>query len=124
MNKSFLLRVDAAVNIGLGTLLLLFPPRLVALLGVPGSPTSFYPNLLGAVLFGIGIALLWETRLPGTGLALKGAVSINLCGGLVLALWLLFGDLSLPTRGAVFLWFLVILLLGLSAIRTAFNAIC
>jgi len=43
----------------------------------------------------------------------------NLCGGLVLCFWLVFGDLSLPTRGLIFLWFLALLLLGISAIELA-----
>lgn len=39
---------------------------------------------------------------------------INLCGGGVLALWLLSDTLNLPLRGQILLWFLVLLLIGLS----------
>ena len=117
MRAPALLTVDAIINLVLGALLLVFPSGLVAALGIPESRPAFYPSLLGSVLVGIGIALLIE-RLQGTaGLGLEGAVSINLCGGAVLAGWLLFGSLSLPTRGQVFLWALVVVLVGVSALE-------
>ena len=52
--------------------------------------------------------LSWREKEIG----LDGAVAINLCGGLVLAGWLVFGDLGLPVRGTIFLWILVFLLAG------------
>lgn len=109
-----LLTVDAVINLGLGILLFAFPTRLVSTLGVPGAEVAFYPSILGAVLFGIGIALLIERHRGSSGLGLMGAISINLCGGLVLAGWLLFGELPLPARGHVFLWALVAVLVGIS----------
>ena len=51
------------------------------------------------------------------GLGLGGAVSINLCGGAVLAAWLMGGSLSLTTIGQVTLWSLVVFLVGLSALE-------
>ena len=115
-SKSALLTVDAMVNLVLGVLLMAFPAGLVDWLGVPAATSSFYPSLLGAVLFGIGIAL-WLGRKGTSGLGLAGAISINLCGGIVLAVWLLLGNLAIPGRGQVFLWFLVLLLVGLSGIE-------
>ena len=38
---------------------------------------------------------------------------INLGGGCVLAWWLLWGKLNLPVRGQIFLWALVMILIGL-----------
>ena len=114
-----ILVIDAVINFVLGVLLLSFSPALVSLLGVPPSSTRFYPNILGAIFIGITFALVIEAvgkkshRI--TGLGLLGAISINLCGGTVLALWLLFGRLALPARGAVFLWVLVIILVTVSA---------
>lgn len=113
-NQRFWLLLDAVINLLLGLLLLRFPPALVALLGIPTAESSFYPSILGAILFGIGVSLLLE-RSRGGGLALAGAVSINLCGGAVLALWLLFGRLQLPYRGYALLWGLVAILVGISA---------
>ena len=116
MEKKVLL-VDAAVNLALGVLLLGFSDAIVGFLGVPASDQLFYVNILGAVLFGIGIALILEYYRPKglVGLGLGGAVSINLCGSLVLIAWLLSGKLSIPFRGQAFLWGvgLIVLLVSL-----------
>ena len=64
MHRSILLTIDGVINLVLGVLLMAFPDRLVALLGVPPASHGFYPNLLGGVLFGIGLALMIE-RWPG-----------------------------------------------------------
>jgi len=111
-----LLFIDTVINLVLGCLLVTFPGSVVSALGVPGAESAFYPSILGAVLLGIGIALLIEI-VKGRGLGLMGAVSINLCGGIVLGGWLLFGGLHLSVRGYVFLWALVALLVGVSAIE-------
>ena len=115
-----ILIVDAAINLILGFLLLIFSPQVVQLLGVLPAEQSFYPNILGGVLFGIGIALLIECfrgsgRLVGLGLG--GAIAINLCGGLVLTAWLIFGELGIPTGGRVFLWALAVILVVVSSIE-------
>ena len=117
MTKIILI-IDAVINFGLGILLLLFSPAVVAWIGVPPSSTSFYANILGAVFIGITIALI-ITAAGGTsprsaGLGLPGAVSINLCGGVALALWLIFGKLTIPTRGFIFLWAMVVILIVVS----------
>jgi MFS family permease len=118
-----LLVIDAAINLALGVALLIFLPVLVRLLGLPQAATPrFYPSLLGAVLFGIGLALLVEyLRKPGglVGLGLGGAVAINMTAGLALAGWLVFGNLGLPSRGRVFLWGLAFVLVVISALEAA-----
>ena len=113
---SYLLLIDAVINLLLGILLIFFPEPLVEALGIPASEQPFYPSILGAVLFGIGIALLIQLR-SNSGLGLLGAVAINLCGGLALAFWLLFGSLSLPTHGLIGLWGLVVVLVGISTLE-------
>ena len=93
-------------------------------IGVPIVENSFYPNLLRAVFFGIGIALTIECyrKQEGmVGLGLGGAIAINLSGGLVLILWLLFGDLNIPSKGYFFLWSLAIILVGISLIEIFIN---
>jgi len=77
---------------------------------------GFYRSILGAALVGIGVALLIEYSRGSSGLGLAGAISINLIAGIVLAGWLIFGALDLPARGAVLLWILVIILLGISGL--------
>jgi hypothetical protein len=120
MHRSFLLKADAAINLILGVLLMSFPAKLVKALGIPMADPSFYATILGGVLFGIGLALLLECYRKSNrfiGLGLGGAIAINLCGGLVLAAWLLSNRLSLPLRGHFFLWFLLLLLVGISVLE-------
>ena len=116
MGRSKLLLLDAFVNVVLGLLLATFPDSVVQLLGVPATDTRFYTSILGAVLLGIGLALLIEFyRKPSQspGLGLNGAIAINMCGAFFLAGWLLSGTLDIPVRGQVFLWAVAI---GLAAI--------
>jgi hypothetical protein len=114
------LLADAMVNLLLGLPLVFFPSQVAELLGLPALDTPFYASILGAVLVGIGLALIIEcrgTRLPASGLGLGGALSINLCAVAVLAVWLAFGTLELPLRGYVFLWAVVAVVGGLSAVE-------
>jgi hypothetical protein len=119
MESRSLLAVDAGINLVLGALLVAFPRALVSALGVPDAVQGFYPSILGGVLFGIGIALVIERARGASGLGLAGAASINLCGGLVLVGWLLFGSLALPLRGSLLLWGLAVILVVLSSFELA-----
>ena len=120
MNKaSTTLMIDAIINYALGILCILYP-FVAETIGVPIVENSFYPTILGAVLFGIGIALTIECyrKKEGmVGLGLGGAVTINLSGGFVLVLWLIFGDLNIPFKGYLFLWSLAIILVFISLIE-------
>ena len=113
--------IDAFINFVLGILLLLFSPVMAGWLGIPPSSTAFYPNILGAVFIGITIALLINVfgrkNNISDGLGLTGAISINLCGGIVLASWLSFGKLKLPAKGYILLWLLVLMLIIVSLIE-------
>ncbi len=115
-----LLTLDGVVNLALGILLMWYPAWLASALGLPTESRSFFASILGAVLFGIGIALLierWRPPLRIAGLGLGGAISINLCGGVVLAAWLLVGLSNLTALGQLLAWALVILLVGLSTLE-------
>jgi hypothetical protein len=120
MSKKILLAIDSAVNILLGVLLLLFPAGMLELLGLPSVEHHFYTTILGAVIFGIGIALLIELRWARegiSGLGLAGAIAINLCGGGVLLGWLLLGPFELPLRGQIVLWVVAIVVLGIGIVE-------
>ncbi len=120
MNRTTLLKADAAINLILGIMLMAFPAGLVKAMGIPMAESSFYPTILGGVLFGIGLALLLESYRKSSrliGLGLGGAIVINLCGGFVLAVWLLSDKLILPLRGQALLWSLVLLLVGISLVE-------
>jgi len=116
--RRFTLLFDALINLILGILLVLYSTKLANFFGVPIVTNYFYPNILGSIFIGIAIALYIETRRTRTivtqGLGLTGAVSINLCGGLMLLFWLLSGNLEIPLKGKIFLWTLDILLIILS----------
>ncbi|HKJ67287.1 MAG TPA: hypothetical protein VKA68_04970 [bacterium] len=117
-----LLALDGVVNVILGIALLLFPAGLLDLLGAPETSTYFYPGILGAVIFGIGVALFMELLSESKairGLGLGGAIVINLCGGGALLGWLLFGSLALPLRGYIILWSVAIIVLGLGGVELA-----
>ena len=118
MRKELLL-LDGIGNVLLGLLLLVVPTTVATWLGLPADG-SFYASLFGAVLIGIGIALLLERREePGVtrGLGRTGALVINLCFGLALLGWLVFGGLQLPPRGNLVLWTLVAILVGLGGVE-------
>jgi hypothetical protein len=122
MKPSRLLLVDGSINLSLGVLLATFPKSVVDFLGAPESDTRFYPTILGAVLLGIGVALMIEYfRQPGgpAGLGLHGAIAINLCGAIVLVGWLVLGKLEIPPRGQIFLWLLSAGLMVVSATEFA-----
>ena len=117
--ESILLIADAMINYALGILCMLYP-FVAEAIGIPYVENSFYPNILGAVLFGIGVALTIECfrkQMGWAGLGLGGAVAINLSGGIALILWLLLGNLTIPFRGHLILWTLAFVLVSISAIE-------
>ena len=120
-SQKIILRVDGMINLILGILLLAYSKDLADFLGVPKAESSFYPNILGGVFVGIALALFIESlKKPNgrtSGLGIVGAITINLCGGIVLIIWLLTGDLSLPMRGSILLWILAVLLIVLSSVE-------
>ena len=119
--RKYILLFDAIINLILGILLVLYSKDLAEFLGIPIVESSFYPNILGGVFIGIALALYRETRRKAskvtTGLGLIGAIGINLCGGLVLLIWLIFGHLHIPVKGRILLWCLDLLLMVLSSIE-------
>lgn len=107
LRHKILLLLDGIVNIILGVSLLLFPLGIIDVLGLPETRTNFYPSILGAVLFGIGLALFAELigfSKQVRGLGLGGAIAINVTGSFVLICWLVFGSLAIPVKGRIILW--------------------
>lgn len=118
--NKILLLIDGIVNLFLGVLLLLFPFGMAQLFGIPQPNSNFYPTLLGAVIFGIGFALLLEAygKPHGIhGLGIAGAIAINFCGAGVLTLWLISDTFNLPLRGYIILWTIAIIVLALGFIE-------
>ena len=118
-----LLGVDSTVNFIIGALLMLFAAGILEILGLPQVSHYFYTTILGAIIFGIGIALLVDlfgASKGVRGLGLGGAIVINFCGGLVLLLWLIFCPIELPLRGQIVLWSvaMVVLVVGITEFVT------
>jgi hypothetical protein len=121
--QEILLFIDGIINVLLGILLLLFPFGVSGVLGVPESSTNFYPTILGGVILGIGIALFMERygfKYNIRGLGLGGAIAINICGAMVLLVWLLIDPFSLPAKGYIVLWTIAlgVLLIGIVELVT------
>jgi hypothetical protein len=119
--QKLLLTVDAIVNLILGILLLFVPVGLARWLGLPQTRPFFYASVLGAVLVGIGLALMLEAygaSLGVRGLGLHGAIAINLCGGSAVLLQVMTVPLTMPARGRVILWTVgsVVVLIGLGEV--------
>jgi hypothetical protein len=114
-----LLIIDALINFFLGIVLLAYSEPVIKFFGLPVSEQYFYPNILGAVLFGIGLALLIEYKRKGEfiGLGLGGAIAINMIGGIVLFIWLITGNLNIPIKGMIILWVLDFILVGISTLE-------
>ncbi len=121
MTRRILLSIDSFINLALGILLIFFTPPVARWMGLPVPDTLFYVHILGAVFVGIAAALAWEgwrdKASAQVGLGTAGAAAINLCGGAMLAGWLIFGRLSLTTGGAVSLWLLVVFLVSISTLE-------
>ena len=117
MKASTLLGFDAVIHMIFGIGLLFFPDIVIGALGIPLPGTQFYASVLGAVLCGVGLALLAERfrRILGiAGLGPGGAICIKICTGGVLGAWLVHGRLPLPVHGYVLLWLVAVVLLILS----------
>jgi hypothetical protein len=118
-----LLIIDGIINLILGLLLLLFPLGIAKIMGVPEAAVNFYPSLLGAIIFAIGLALFMEVygeRSNIRGLGLGGAIVINLIGAGALIVWLLVSPFDLPLRGYIILWSIgfIVMLVGFIELMT------
>lgn len=115
-----LLIVDGGINALLGFLLLLFPLGVAPALGVPAPASYLYTSLLGAVLLGIGAALLiesWHGSDGIRGLGLAGAIAINFSGACVLAIWLMATSVDIPVRGRVLLWTIAVVVMAIGLVE-------
>ncbi len=112
-----LLLADALINLVLGGLLVAYPQRLVVMLGLPEVRSTFYPNVLGGVLFGIGIALFIASRGSRQGLGLDGAIAINLCGAGMVVIRLIAAPQDFSATGRITLWVVALLVSGIGSVE-------
>jgi len=117
------LLIDALLDLALGIPLAVHPLGLIRLAGLPPAIQPFYPSLLGAVLIGIGIALLIQrSKESAGGLGMAGAASLNLCGAAALAAWLWAGGLETAAWTRAALWALTAVLAALGVVGLAMLA--
>jgi hypothetical protein len=115
-----LLWLEALLKIAGGAALLIVPKTTIRLLGLPRAETGFWPRLLGAILLGLAGAFYLEDRFPGSkGLALGGAVIVNLAAATAILFMLALGGGAPKPRGRLALWLLVTVLIGLSLLEIA-----
>jgi len=115
-----LLVLEVLLKTAAGITLLFLPLTVIKLFGLPRSDSGFWPRLLGAVLIGIAGACYLEARFAGSkGLALGGAIIVNLSAAAAVALMLAVGGGAPTTRGRLALWILVALLVALSLAEIA-----
>ena len=101
---------------------MLLPAGVLNVLGLPPVSHHFYTSILGAVILGVGLALLVDLFGAARGihgLGLAGAITINLCGGCALLFWLLFYPFDIPVRGHAVLWSVAIVVLGIGIVELA-----
>ena len=123
MKETTLLTIDAIVNLLLGIPLMVIPTITARFLAIPIPEQAFYASILGAVLTGIGVALLvdrFREKVLLRGLGLGGAITINLMGAGALVIWLLVGSLDIPLRGQLFLWLVAVVVLGICLVELWF----
>jgi hypothetical protein len=107
-----LLLIDGIVNLAVGLVLLCYPLGIGDYLELPKSDDNFYPVVLGALIFSIGIALLIERKYYERkirGLGIEGAIIINIITSSALIIFLIFGNLNISIVGSIILWFVGIL---------------
>lgn len=104
-----------------GLVLLIAPLTAIRVLGLPGTPSRFWPRLLGTVLVGLAIATFIEGWLPGSrGLSLAGCIAINLISAGTITTELILSSPRLVGRGRFILWLIVAILLSMSLVEVAY----
>jgi hypothetical protein len=115
-----LLWLETLLKLSGGLILLALPGLSARLLGLPHPGTGFWPRLLGGVLVGLAAATYIEGSVAGSkGLALAGAIAINLIGAGVIIALLVLDRGTVAARGKAVLWALVVVLIGLSLFEIA-----
>ena len=115
-----LLWIETLLNFFGGLALIIAPLSTIRLLGLPSTPTGFWPRLLGTLLLGISLALFLEGSVPGSrGLGLAGALIINFSVLSMMAAMLVWEAGPQSARGRALMWALIVLLLWLSALEFA-----
>lgn len=116
-----LLLIETVIKLAAGLVLVSVPVWTAMVLGIDRPASGFWPRMLGSVLIGLAIATFIEERLPGSrGLALAGAVTINLSIAFVLIGSLIVKAGAPTRRGRLILWIVALLLLLMAFVEIAY----
>ena len=103
--KEWVVWIDLAARLASGLLLVVLPKAIIALLGLPKVPETFWPRMTGILLLAAACGTAIEARWPGKGgPSLGGLVALNLAVSFALATALVVGQLDIPKRGRVLMW--------------------
>jgi len=122
INPAFVLSANAVFDGLIGALLVLAPTSgLFDGLGLPVAEPELYTQIAGGLLLVFAV-LLWEAptdpvleRHVG-----RAAAAANVLGAVVLALWLISGELDASRRGEGFLWIVTLAVAVLAAFEARY----
>lgn len=122
INLDFVLSANAIVYGLAGAILVLAPTSgFFDALGLPAAEPELYTQLAGGLLLVFAV-LLWEgptdpvlERHIG-----RAAAAANILGAVVLALWLVSGELDADRRGEGILWIATVALAGLATLESRY----
>jgi hypothetical protein len=111
-----LLWLETLLKGGIGVVLALTPVTLAKALGLPRPSTTFWPRLVGALLFSLGVAaFLTGAGHVETGLGLGALAVINLVGAAALMAALMTSNAGETRRGRLLIAAMTAFLIVLSS---------
>lgn len=114
-----LLWIETVLRLIAGVILLVLPIVAARVLGLPLPQATLWPRLIGGLMIGMAGAVFLE-GITSRGLGLGGLVIINLATAATLAALLVLERASQTKRGRIFLWGLVVSLVGFSLLELPF----
>ncbi|MGE8942877.1 hypothetical protein ACO2I3_13260 [Leptospira interrogans] len=116
-----LLWIEIVLRLIAGVILLILPLVAARVLGLPLPQATLWPRLIGGLMIGMAGAVFLEgSAMSSRGLGLGGLVIINLATAATLAALLVLERASQTKRGRIFLWSLVVSLVGFSLLELPF----
>lgn len=120
IRAAFWLRADAVFDAGVGVLLLCASwTALYEALELPLAEPPLYAQVAGGLFLGYAYLLWWVPGTPAERTLAGTTAAVNALGVIVVASWLLSGELDAGTLGEAILWAAVALLALFAVAETA-----
>jgi hypothetical protein len=95
---AWVLRADGAFNLLAGLVALTLYGPVVAFIGWPGTDTQIYPNVLGAALIGLSLAVLFAAGHPERSRdTILATVVAKVLAGVIILYWVFVVGIELPS---------------------------